>query len=699
MTEKRSLDDIYKEVNSAAPAKRSLDDIYKEVSSTPKAEPSFTQNVGEDFAKRSSTGIGEKLAKGDISAPSAALQTVEQGGGFIGDVATDVGKKALEYNPEALALKYAAGTDTGKAGIAKAKEAGQYVANTGLGKAVTDKAKQVKQTWEDFSKKHPEAAADIGGLHNLANLVPGYLAGEKAVSTALSAGEKVAPEMVKAGEAATKAGVEDIAATKAKKLNALVSKRETMKVAEKNVADTEQKGLLRTNVHTPDAFAQDVANTVGQVPGINTNRSFQYNYNKIAAENKAEAIKLDRMLKDSNVVIPPEKINQAITRVKSSLAKQTFLVGDAEKVADKMFTEAGSLLDKNGNTASGLLKTRQEFDKWARGQIAGDPFSDSNRARGASLKAIRDSLNNIIAEAVPEAKVKESLRKQFHLFEALDNIEPKAAREGKNIITRGIETAEGTLPTKSPFLKRTAGIAAAVPKGLYAAGQYVAPRAKIGIGKGLTSMGEALGGVKPKLLPEVPKHVPLALPAPKPEYRPIAPSGERMVPEYKKAPLITPAPPKPKALMSPEQAAKLDPVKTVDRQGNVYTRTPAEKQAAETAKAKGLATGLTPDVKASNVRNEISRSYDQAGLTPDVRASQIRNEVNKAYEQLKLQRNAVKEEQIAKIAEQSAVPVAQLVEMSDKSIKELAAVLGKEHSDTAFAQALRKAIREKSTSQ
>ncbi len=115
------------------------------------------------------------------------------------------------------------------------------------------------------------------------------------------------------------------------------------------------------------------------------------------------------------------------------------------------------------------------------------------------------------------------------------------------------------------------------------------------------------------------------------------------------------------------------PITVVNRQGVARTMTDSERQAAAQARQQAVDTGLTPDV----------------------RASQIRNQVTEAYKQRDLQRNAIKEEQIAKIAEQSSVPIEQLVDMADKNIEELSKIVGKKNSDTAFAQALRMAIRNK----
>lgn len=458
------------------------------------AEPSFIQRVGEDASKR--VGQEKEAIKqgvlGQQSLPSTALQTVGAGAGLVGDIGTEALKSATPaFIKEPLA--------------AKVKQAGEYIAGTDIGKKAITKATETKQAWEDFSKKHPEAAKDLSAMGNIFTTLP---ISKEAGSLASSVGEKAAPSIKKAGENLIKKGEKQAIEKRSKNIIDLISPKETKKVAEANVGKTVEKGLLRKQEVIPDKFTLDIANTVNQVPGVNPNRSYQYNYNQIAAENKNEAKKLSSALKAANVTIPNEKINQAALNIKSSLAKQTFIVGDAKKVSDKMIKEAGSLIKKNGNTAAGLLKSRQEFDTWAKGQMGGDPFSDANKARGASLKLVRESINNLIADSVPDANVKASLTKQFHLYNALDNIRSKAAKEGKNVITRSVAKLENSIPTNNPYIKHAAGLAglglaATHPASLAAAVPYMAykgatsPVIKKTIGKSLSGIGKILGANAP----------------------------------------------------------------------------------------------------------------------------------------------------------------------------------------------------------
>lgn len=467
-----------------------------------KSDPSFSQRVSEDISKRKATE-NKDVFQENQSPASAGLQGVGQYMAIGGDVAGEAAKSAINAVPDSIKEPIVSG----------AKKVGNYVANTDLGKAGIAGAGKVVNALSDIAKAHPEAARNIGAVGNIASAFPAGFGASAAEKGALKAGEAVAPALESAGKNLTAAGEKQAAERKTKSFTDLVSPKETKRVKEDNVGKTVEKGFLRKKEVVPDRFTSDVANTVSQVPGINPSRSYQHNYNQIAAENKAEAVKLNEALKTSNVTIPAEKINKAAANIRNSLAKQTFLVGDAKKVSDKMLEEAGSLIKKNGNTAAGLLKTRQEFDSWAKGQMGGDPFSDSNKARGASLKAVRDSLNNLISDAVPDAKVKESLKKQFHLYSALDNIQDKAAAEGKNILTRGIAKLEDAIPSNNALLRHgaagaiglglathPAGLAAAVPYGLYKGA--TSPTLKKVAGKGLTGLGEALSSKKAIPLPE-----------------------------------------------------------------------------------------------------------------------------------------------------------------------------------------------------
>ena len=635
-------------------------------------DPSFIQRVGEDWSKgfKDIKESGRAEALGKQGGLQTGLQTAESIGGMIGAPVSE----AISGAYKAIPQEYKQPVEQ------KVKQAAQYVASTDIGKKGLAAAAQGKEKFDEFAKAHPQEAKTITGLPNLLNyagLSPAKSMGEAVGSAGLTVakkagGELASPYIKQAGKSLIKSGDEQVE----EKLINMIRSEETKKVAAQNVPRTIERGLLETKYVVPTATEKEIVAELKKVPGINENKSYLHNYTKASQENVKEAQALESALQKNNVDISADKIQEAAQEVKSHLNSQTFFVGDGKKSATIMLNEAQKIINKNGATALGLLKSRKEFDKYAKSQMTG-LFDNPETARKATYRAVRNSLNKLVEESAPNVKVRESLKKQSRLFSAMDSFEDKAATEGKNLIVRKLKSFEDALPFSNQYYKHAAslaGLGAAVTHPLVVGGAVVpyaaykaatSPTAKKIIGRGLTKMGDVLA-------PAAEPKIPLALPAPKPEYKAV-PHGQRGAPRFgvdvadPNRPYTPPAPPKQRMLPAPE------PVTMVDRQGVAKAMTDKERQAAEAARAK---------VREGTI------------MSPTERGAKIRNEVNKAYEQNNLKRNAVKEAQIAKIAEQSQVPVAQLVEMSDKNIKELADILGTKHTNTAFAQALRKAVRE-----
>jgi len=128
------------------------------------------------------------------------------------------------------------------------------------------------------------------------------------------------------------------------------------------------------------------------------------------------------------------------------------------------------------------LKSRKELDAWIRGQKpkAFDPTTEN--ALSASVRAVRRAMNDTVDNAVPRADVKWSLNRQSKLYDALENIDPKAAAEGANVLLRLSHKVAGVGPARTRFIQTlgtvtglgivgaSAAFSPAVAQGLLAAG-------------------------------------------------------------------------------------------------------------------------------------------------------------------------------------------------------------------------------------
>lgn len=144
--------------------------------------------------------------------------------------------------------------------------------------------------------------------------------------------------------------------------------------------------------------------------------------------------------------------------VSDEIAENPYLDEAASKQAQKMFDLFIKKLPKGQDIdASDLLKARKEFDAAVRSMKpnAFDPKSENGTSM--ALRAIRHRVNDLIAAKAPDQGVKESLARQSALYDALENIAAKGAKEVGT-------TAFGRFGAKYPHVKHA--IEYAVPGGL-----------------------------------------------------------------------------------------------------------------------------------------------------------------------------------------------------------------------------------------
>jgi len=119
---------------------------------TPNQEPqtSFLGGIKQDFASRVDKAADAQVSalQGQQSDKSAALQTIGQGGGFLGDIFAR-GISAITPEPVKNVLKQ---------GVQKL--------------AGTEKVQDSAKAYEDWKTAHPEAAANLEAIGNLTNIIP-----------------------------------------------------------------------------------------------------------------------------------------------------------------------------------------------------------------------------------------------------------------------------------------------------------------------------------------------------------------------------------------------------------------------------------------------------------------------------------------------------------------------------------------------
>lgn len=377
---------------------------------------------------------------------------------------------------------------------------------TGLGQAIGNYLMDSPNA-ADFMNRTKQAAMDAG---TVASVIP---LGKVATSVTAPAVKATGTGLEKVGDAIYKSGVNSAAAKRGEFLQDLITPKMTPTLANERFANSVEKGMLKKAVYQPNAFELEIAETVGSLP-VKPSNSLLKNYNIIRATNDFEAQKLLSKLKQNDVPVGMDDLELTIGNSLGKLKDNPVIVGDAEQTASKVVSGLKKAIADTATdgkiTASSLLEARRNFDKWVLAQKSEKTvFGDRDSALSISVNQLRNDLNTLIENTVPNAGYKQSLRKQSNLYRAMEAIESKGGAEGKDAFQR-IKAAVGEkLPGRTGLEKTLATTAIgggtaifpvipAVGLGAYAAGKAVASPVL------RKALGSALGGTG-KIIKSLPK--------------------------------------------------------------------------------------------------------------------------------------------------------------------------------------------------
>lgn len=326
------------------------------------------------------------------------------------------------------------------------------------------------EKYSQFKESNPELAGNIEATGRYMNLIPGGMA-SKASGKAV---ERV-------GSVVEASGKNSAQKLKANFVQDLLTPKQTPTVRNKLFAKSKEEGLLKTRVVQPDKFDAEVIDVVSSLP-VSKNKSLLKNYEIIRDANLSEAQRLADYLVNNDVPVKDSVIIKGLNDVQANVAKSPFLVGDGEKAVSRVLDGALESLNKQPRTASGLLQARKDFDQWITKQKGQNFFgSETESAIQMAVNEVRAAMNNALDVSIPDAGVKESLRKQSLLYRAMDNIETKGGDEAKNLLSRMAQKAAEGIPGKTVAAKTAIGA------GLGAAGLGAGAVSPVFLGGGLAA--------------------------------------------------------------------------------------------------------------------------------------------------------------------------------------------------------------------
>jgi len=252
------------------------------------------------------------------------------------------------------------------------------------------------------------------------------------------------------------------------------------------------------NVYNPTDEEKEMVNVLKRVP-VSADNSLVGNRVILDTEINKVHNSLVKQLGKSKVKLNKKELNTELEGIVDDLQETNpVLVGDASAVAKKIFNKAQQLLAKSDGSPAQLMQVRRDLDKWAKQQGKGS-FDGNENAYTVAQRAVRDFLNEKVADSVPETAVLDKLRKQHLLLRANDRILPKAAQEADTKIGRLVDNfyiATGTTPPKTLLGKvATVGLGASILGGAGFAG--LLPALAIGTTAGTVGYMIYRGSISP----------------------------------------------------------------------------------------------------------------------------------------------------------------------------------------------------------
>lgn len=392
-------------VAHAASAPTSLDSAIQQykAAESQKASQTPQEGVGGTFLGDVGNTLSEASRKfstavaggpqGDFSIPSRVLQSAGALAGGIGNLGMDALRHVPVLGKAVQGLEGAIG-----AGV-------EAAAGTNIGKKVLGGVGEVAQA-------HPEAAANVGALVDIAGALPVGYGAVKGYQAAARGTRRVLH------------GAEDAV------YDAVSKPLSGKKLAEAARYGTEKTGVFGTIRPKKNPRDLKVSDAVKEnVPKFNPGDLSVENVDKIQSvvSRMGQDLKREVAEKGAGRIYSYRDLESKLRGLElpDIIAEEPYL----RRLYDKLVTRAVAVAKSKGGKVENLLDVRKEFDAIVARQY---PQLYNNMDKTSALKegvmAIRDALTDFTVKALPDdVALRESLLTQHRLIRAIENLAERAA--------------------------------------------------------------------------------------------------------------------------------------------------------------------------------------------------------------------------------------------------------------------------------
>lgn len=408
--------------------------------------PQTTPQQPKGFFRRLAGGLGEAFGKRaenisqsfqtDQSIGSKVLQGAGQIAGGIGDVVTETAEAGFESLPQ--------GVQQG------AKNVGVAILQTPVGQAGLQALQSGMAGWEQFKQQDPETAKNIEAVLNIASILPVGKGAQVAGKGAIKAGE-AGLEVAQKGIGAIEKGASNLVG------KGELTPKQILKIATEDVTPSyesltkskkakvdltrvKEGGVLEGRKLVPTKLEKEAGKQLSSIPGYDPRATALDKYKLANREVKKMAIDLEDALDAENVLVHTKEILGTVNKTLKDIPEKSLLLQKSDpSISAYTRVLKSSLKETTPGTVSNtksILKLRQKLDVAYKN--AGGKFpagSDKIAALDDIHRAVRDSLTELLISKSSQP-VKESLKKQWNLYRALDELNVKVAGESGSKLGR-----------------------------------------------------------------------------------------------------------------------------------------------------------------------------------------------------------------------------------------------------------------------
>lgn len=419
----------------------------QDVSLSQELEQSFAQRTEDTFNKRKQE---VEMVFGEYTkAPTSLKEYVERpslsdvlqvglgnAAGMVMDVTGDLIMTGLSNTAE-FAVDLFVPEDTQDVVKQKFVEGVNWATSTDAGQAALSAAQNGIESYNAWKSENPVAAAKFESAVEL-----GTFFAPPAKRAAMPPSTKVVPPAhVKAANVAqeqvsklkTYFSTKADAKFKEENLEAAYAYVMPVKLDESRLTDVTPRTLLRSAKVNPNALEADAIEWTASLSKLDPKKGMLHNYKVIDDElaKEAQILRLYLNRKGKDVVVSKDNILSRLDAQVNRILKESPLASttDAQAQINKLRENVYRIVsNQRATNPSAILDLRQEVDTWLEKN-----FKFFTKEQPVWLddmgKSMRNELNQIINDAMPDDFVKDSLRRQHLAFTAKRGLGPKAVKD------------------------------------------------------------------------------------------------------------------------------------------------------------------------------------------------------------------------------------------------------------------------------